>query len=184
MIYLYKKIIKERIMKSNIKGFMLFCLLFTFALSLFNHIDLYATAAPSFTIETIDGDRIRSETLLEKGPLFLEFWNIGCRPCLLFLPHVSDFAQKFPEMTFVAVNTDGPRHVNSAISRVRSSRWAFTTALDGTRDLQRLFGVSSNPHTIIINQSGEIVYNSTGFIAGDETKYESMIIDLLRGNDE
>jgi len=146
---------------------------------------LFSTQAPSFTIETMAGERIRSETLLEKGPIFLEFWNIGCRPCLLFLPHVSEFVTKFPEMTFVAVNTDGPRHVNSALSRVRSSRWAFITALDGTRDLQRLFNVTSNPHTIIINQAGEIVYNNTGFVAGDEVKYMEVITNILQaGNDE
>ena len=141
---------------------------------------LFSVQAPSFTIETMTGERIRSETLLEHGPIFLEFWNIGCRPCLLFLPHVSDFVSKYPGMTFVAVNTDGPRSVNSAISRVRSSRWAFTTAMDGTRDLQRLFGVTSNPHTIIINQAGVIVYNGTGFSAGDEVKFEEIIINLLK----
>ena len=146
---------------------------------------LFSAQAPSFVIETMTGERIRSETLLEKGPIFLEFWNIGCRPCLLFLPHVSEFVGKYPEMTFVAVNTDGPRHVNNATSRVRSSRWAFITALDGTRDLQRLFNVTSNPHTIIINQAGEIVYNGTGFNAGDEAKFEEIIVNILQaGKDE
>jgi hypothetical protein len=45
--------------------------------------------------------------------------------------------------------------------------------------------VTSNPHTIIINQAGEIVYNGTGFNAGDEVKFEEIIIKVLQaGKDE
>jgi thiol-disulfide isomerase/thioredoxin len=140
---------------------------------------LYGAIAPSFSIEDINGNMLRSATLLESGPIFLNFWNKGCRPCLTFLPHLSRFAEEFPEMTFIAISNDPPRARDGALGHVRQNRFSFTTAFDTTRDLQRLFNVSAVPHKIIINQEGQIVYNFIRFLAGDEIEIERIIKETL-----
>ena len=139
---------------------------------------LLGNIAPTFTIEDIHGNELRSTVLLERGPIFLDFWHVGCRPCLAFLPHFSRFAEEFPKMTFIAVSTDPPRTRERALSHVRSNRFKFITAFDSNRELTRLFNVTSVPHKVIINQDGTIAYLSTGFSAGDEEKIRSMILDL------
>ena len=140
---------------------------------------LFSNLAPSFTIETLQGEKIRSEVLLEKGPIFLDFWSTSCRPCLSKLPHVSQLAAKYPEMSFFAISTDSPRHKDSVTRHVRSNRFEFTTGFDGTRDLQRLFNVTAIPRSIIINQAGEIVYDNTGYHAGDEVMLEETVVGVL-----
>ena len=142
---------------------------------------LLSNQAPAFTVETIQGDRIRSEDLLAKGPIFLEFWATSCEPCLKALPFISEFATKYPEMSFVAVSTDSPRNKDNVMRRVRSSRFAFTTGFDGNRTLQSLFNVSVIPRTLIITQSGQIVYDSTGYNPGDEVELEENILKVLQG---
>ena len=140
---------------------------------------VFAAAAPEFTIEPFQGARIRSSALLEKGPIFLTFWADWCVPCKQELPHVSDFVKKFPDISFVAISIDAPRHKEKASTFVRSRRFEFISAYDGdTRTLQRLFNVTNPPHTIIINQAGEIVYNQTSYTAGDEAKYEEILNGL------
>ena len=140
---------------------------------------VWANTALTFTIEDIHGNELRSTALLEKGPIFLDFWHVGCRPCLAFLPHFSRFAEEFPEMTFIAVSTDPPRTRERAMSHVRSNRFRFITAFDSDRELMKLFNVVSVPHKVIINQDGTIVFLSTGFSAGDEKKIEEVIREIL-----
>ena len=143
---------------------------------------IFSSQAPAFTIETIQGDRVRSEDLLTKGPIFLDFWSTSCRPCLQKMPHVSEFADKYPEMSFFAISTDSPRQRDGVIRHVRSNRFHFTTGIDASRDLQRIFNVTTIPRTIIINQSGEIVYDETGYNSGDEVELENVILSVIRGD--
>ena len=145
---------------------------------------LFAAKAPSFTIETLEGDIVRSEALLEKGPIFLDFWSTSCAPCLKALPHFNEFAKKYKDMNFVAVSTDSPRNKNKVVQMVRSNRWVFINGFDSSKELQRLFNVTAIPRTIIINQAGEIVYDSTSFTPGDEKKYEEQIIKVLQAGKE
>ena len=140
---------------------------------------LMGNIAPSFIIEDIHGNELRSAVLLERGPIFLDFWHVGCRPCLAFLPHFSRFAEEYSEMTFIAISTDPPRTRDRALSHVRSNRFRFITAFDSNRELTRLFNVTNVPHKVIIGQDGVIVYLSTGYSAGDETKIEEIIREIL-----
>jgi len=142
---------------------------------------LFSSQAPAFTIETIQGETLRSEDLLAQGPIYIDFWATSCQPCLRKLPFVSGFVSKYPEMTFIAVSTDSPRLRDNVVRQVRSSRYQFTTGFDANRNLQRLFNVSEIPRTIIINQDGQIVYDNTGYNAGDEVGLEDVIISVLRG---
>ena len=140
---------------------------------------VFASQAPSFTFETIQGETIRSDALLEKGPIFLNFWSTSCVPCKNKLPHVSSFAEKYPDMSFLAISTDSPRHRDAVVRLVRSNRYNFTTSIDANRSLQRMFNVSTIPRSVIIDQEGQIVYDSTGYIAGDEEKIEAEIKAVL-----
>ena len=140
---------------------------------------ILVSQAPAFTVETIQGETIRSEALLEKGPIYLDFWSTSCVPCKSKQPFISEFVTKYPDMTFLAVSTDGPRHRDAVVRHVRSNRYSFITGLDSNRNLQRMFNVSSIPRSLIINQNGEIVYDNTGFQAGDEVKIEAEIRAVL-----
>ena len=137
------------------------------------------STAPAFTIETIQNETLRSEALLEKGPIFIEFWATWCNPCVRFLPHVDQFSRNHPEMTFIAVSIDRPRDRDKVLRHARSNRFNFVTGFDGSRDLQRLFNVTSVPRTIMINQAGEIVYDNSGYNSGDEVGLEAKIKEIL-----
>ena len=160
-------------MKNNIKLIMLIIIFATFALH------LSASKLPSFTVETLNAGTLRSEALLEKGPLFIEFWNVSCQPCLRFLPHVSRFAEEFPGITFLAISTDSPRNRSRVQQIIRSNNYQFITGLDPSGDLARTFKVSSVPRTIIADKDGNIVYDGTGYSSGDESKYEEILNKLV-----
>lgn len=142
---------------------------------------LTGSALPSFNIETIQGDILRSDDLLEKGIIYLDFWSTSCQPCLRLLPHISNLVEKYPDVSFIAVSIDSPRNKNNVLRLVRSQKFEFITGFDANKSLQKLFNVTSIPRSIIIDKSGKIVYDHTGFNSGDEKKIEDEIIKALKG---
>ena len=144
---------------------------------------IYGQTAPSFTIEMLDGSRVRSEAILEKGPIFLDFWATWCQPCLRAMPIWSGFAEKYPEMQFYAVSIDRPRDRSKVVNQVRTAKYAFEVGYDPNKEVAGLFNVGDEvPHLFIISQSGEIIFEKKGFNSGDEVKVEEAIIQLLQGN--
>ena len=142
-------------------------------------ISLNAQKAPDFTIETFDGKTIRSSALLEKGPIFLDFWATWCQPCVRSLPHINSFVSKYPNLNVVVVSVDRPRDKDKALNFIRSRKYDFIHAFDGSKDLQNMFNASVPPRSIIINQDGEIIMNSTGYKPGDEEKYIEILDKLF-----
>ena len=136
---------------------------------------------PSFNIETLQGEILKSEDLLKEGIIYLDFWATSCQPCLRLLPHISGFVEKYPDVNFIAVSIDSPRNKNNVSRLVRSQKFEFINGFDSSKALQKLFNVTSIPRSLIIDQSGKIIYDHTGFNAGDEKKIEEAIINALKG---
>ena len=82
-------------------------------------------------------------------------------------------------MNFFAVSIDSPRNKDRVLRLVRSQKYEFTTGFDSTKDLQKIFNVTTVPRTIIIDKSGNIVYDHTGYNSGDEKEIEEKIIKVL-----
>ena len=58
---------------------------------------------------------------------------------------------------------------------VNSSDWEYEIYLDSNSDLKRALGVSSVPHTFLINNEGKIVWQHKGYIDGDEDELYEQI---------
>ena len=55
--------------------------------------------APEFTIRTLDGEELLSETL-EGEVVVLDFWATWCAPCLTEIPHYNEIQKEFEESAF------------------------------------------------------------------------------------
>ena len=62
---------------------------------------------------------------------------------------------------------------------VNSSDWDYEIYLDQNSDLKRAMGVSTVPHTFLINGDGKIVWNHKGYIDGDEEKLYEEIENIV-----
>jgi len=140
---------------------------------------LYAQKAPSFTIELLDGTKLKSENLLEKGPIFIDFWATWCQPCLRSMPKWSDLAEKYPDIQFFGISIDKPRDKAKVVAQVKSAKYAFEVGFDPNKELAGLFNVGDAvPQLFIISQSGEIVFDKKGYTNGDEQKVEEALKKL------
>jgi len=99
----------------------------------------------NFTFEDINGKRVSTEELLKKGPIVLDFWATFCAPCMKSLPAYNKLAEKYPNVTFIAVSSDSPKAKDKVIRTVKSLKLDMITTIDANRSIQKIFNIKEIP---------------------------------------
>ncbi len=131
--------------------------------------------APDFTVELYGSDK--SFTLYEnRGKLtVINFWATWCTPCVAEIPYFNQLAEDRTDVNIIAIHGSSTRDVNAFIE----ANWAghvLTFAQDnieGTTCLtyELLGGKSTWPMTVIVDEEGVVLYNSTqSFHSYDDLK--------------
>ena len=143
-------------------------------------------SAVDFTIRDINGKKVQLKNLLADGPVLLDFWALWCVPCLKEMPELKKIARKYQEsgLTIVAVNQDSPSDQSKVKPFVKQKRFNFVVVLDEDKDLWDQFHVNALPTSILIDQTGHIVYTHTGYKPGDETKIIEALEKLFSRKNE
>lgn len=127
---------------------------------------------PSVNIKTLDGNTINSKNIIKNGkPTLLVFWATCCAPCkneLTTLSKVYDTWQKETKINIVAVSVDLPRYANGVAPFIKNNNWKYDVYLDVDRHLMHAMNANSTPHSFLLNEKGEIIWEKEGFINGDE----------------
>ena len=121
-------------------------------------------AAPALALPQIGpdgklGDRLTLAATRGKITV-LDFWATWCGPCLASMPRLEKLARAHPDVAVVTINLDDP-----VAARAVFDGHGYTMALvadDG--DTSQRYGVSSIPHTVIIDRGGVVreVVRGTG----------------------
>jgi len=137
--------------------------------------------APDFTLKDLKGNKVTLSNMLKDGPILIDFWATWCKSCLHELPLIDQIGDRYRAqgLQIVAISTDGPKTAARVRPFVKSTGYDFTVLLDSQQEVRRLFGGTSTPYTVLISQSGEIVYSHLGYVPGDELKIEAKISELF-----
>jgi thiol-disulfide isomerase/thioredoxin len=112
--------------------------------------------APAFALPRIDptgrpGDRMALAQTRGKVTV-LDFWATWCGPCLAAMPRLEKLARSHPDVAVVAINLD-----DAAAARAVFNEHGYTmTLLVDDDDVRDRYGVSSIPHTVIIDRAGVV----------------------------
>jgi cytochrome c biogenesis protein CcmG/thiol:disulfide interchange protein DsbE len=138
--------------------------------------------AYDFTAEDLDGNKIELKTVLTSGPVLISFWATSCKPCIQELSQVQKFYAEYKKkgVEVIAIDVDGPRSISAVKPKVKGLKWEFPVLLDTNKDIYRKYQVLGIPHTVIVDQSGEIRYTHTTYRAGDEKLIQKKIDELLQ----
>jgi thiol-disulfide isomerase/thioredoxin len=111
--------------------------------------------APAFALHTIGphGELGPTVSLAPGKPAVIDFWASWCNPCLKSLPHLQAFAKAHPEVAVYAISIDD----SPADAREVFDQKGYTLTLladdHATRDR---YGVTSIPHTVIVDKAGNV----------------------------
>ena len=137
--------------------------------------------APDFTLREITGASYKLSE--HRGEIIiLNFWATWCGPCAAELPHLNAIDQTYADrgVNVVAVSIDAARHASAVKAYVKSRRYTFTTLHDRDTAVVAQYNPSKVvPYTAIIDREGRIVQVHTGYAAGDEEMYISLIEEML-----
>ena len=127
---------------------------------------------PSVKVKNLKGSLVNIQTIENDGnPIVISFWATWCKPCKKELNTIAEVYEDWQEETgvkLVAISIDDSRSSSKVKPYVNSSGWEYEVYLDPNRDLARSLGVSTVPHTFLLDGDGNIVWEHRGYIEGDE----------------
>jgi thiol-disulfide isomerase/thioredoxin len=138
---------------------------------------------PEFEIHTFNDQKIRSSDLKGKV-ILLDFWSSNCLPCIALMPKMEKLYSQYKNNSNVAIYCLNPgwESFDIAKSFLENKNLDLPFTYDKDSKTSTLFGVYSNPSTIIIDKNyhlriKHIGYDSSKDIISDFTNY---IEDFLR----
>ena len=136
---------------------------------------------PNLKIRLIDGSDISLNEFYKDGPLLIDFWATWCVPCKKLMKYLNQYHQEYQNEGFkvLMINTDSPRSIGKVKSYIKSQNYKFLVGVDPNKVISKKLNSIVMPTTILINQSGDIVWRHQGYIKGEEIQIKRKIESLL-----
>lgn len=104
-----------------------------------------------FSVKDMTG-RVWDNGSTEGRPLVLNFWYIGCAPCIREMPEISRWTDECPDVNFLAVTYNSADDIKEIID---SHGFRFVQVA-GDKTLWDMFGVTQTPTTVLIGKDGVV----------------------------
>lgn len=139
---------------------------------------------PDMLIKLIDGEQARLSSLLEDGPILVNFWATWCAPCKKEMIFLEEFHKKYSDQGFrvLAISTDSPKSMSKVKSYIRAKKHTFLVGLDPNQEVAKKMNAMVMPTVILIDKDRKVSWYHQGFIPGDENEIETQILKFLNVN--
>jgi thiol-disulfide isomerase/thioredoxin len=117
-------------------------------------------AAPDLIGSDLAGNKVQLSALKGKV-VVLNFWNIGCGPCIAEMPHLNKLVEKYrtnDKVVFLAVTPDRTEKLRSFFSK----RQFDYTVVNNAAVAGESFNINTLPTHIVIDKNGRIIHRSVG----------------------
>ena len=132
--------------------------------------------APDFTLSTLTDTDITLSQLQGK-PVILNFWYIGCQPCIIEMPYLNAASRDYSDkIAMITVNVqDSPDKIKEFFT---GTEQYFIVAMDLDKQAGSAYGVRFVPTTFFIDSNGIVRYYRLGAFP-DEKNLRYSIDKLL-----
>jgi cytochrome c biogenesis protein CcmG/thiol:disulfide interchange protein DsbE len=141
-----------------------------FSLTLFSA--LHGQKIPSVDVKTLNGKTFNTSAISNNGkPIIVSFWATWCKPCVKELSAFHENYIDWKEETgvkVIAISTDDSRSMSRVAPFVNSKGWEFEVYCDPNGDFKRAMNVVNVPHTFLVDGAGNIVWQHSSYVEGDE----------------
>ena len=141
-------------------------------------------ALPSVDVITVTEERFNITDLENNGkPIVISFWATWCKPCKKELNTIAEVYEDWQDETgvnLVAISIDDSKTKAKVVPYVNASEWDYEVYIDKNGDLKRAMGISTVPHTFLLNSKKEIVWQHKGYVDGDEDELLEQIKKLAQ----
>jgi len=134
--------------------------------------------APDFTLRDLDGREVRLSSFAGNKVVLLAFWSLRCGACLQEVPFLEQIhtAYRAKGVAVLSVVTDGVgAGETGAIIKEVGAALTYPVLVDPDFTVSDTFTNFVVPYTLVIDRSGVIRYQHTGFETGTQKQYEAAL---------
>ena len=145
-----------------------------------------SSTIPDLKIKLLDGSTTTIHTLVEEGPLMIDFWATWCVPCKKVMKYLDQYHQDYNEQGFkvLMINQDTPRSLSKVKSYVIAQDYQFYVGLDPNKTIAKKLNGMVMPTLILVDKGGKVKWRHQGFIPGEEVEINNQIKLLLENKIE
>lgn len=140
------------------------------------------TELPDVNLKTLEGETVNFADYADNGKITVfSFWATWCIPCKEELNNINEYYADWQEdydMELVAVSIDDQRSTGRVQTYVNGTGWEYTVLLDVNEDLKRALNFQTVPFTMVVDAKGNVVFQHTGYVEGDEYELEDLLSKL------
>ena len=127
---------------------------------------------PKVDLKTLDNNTYNTSNFNNDGkPIVISFWATWCKPCIKELNNIAEVYEDWQDETgvkLIAISVDDSRNMSKVKPKVNALLWDYEVYCDPNGDFKRAMGVGAVPHTFLLDENKEIVYQHTSYKDGDE----------------
>lgn len=147
--------------------------------------------APTFYLTDLSGNdffasRVYGDNAKEPSAVVLSFFATWCVPCRAEVPQLEILSKEFPEIQFYLVSVKDPE--DKILKWLNDLKVELPVLVDKFGNTAKKFNVigesdsgqevASLPSLFIIDKAGTIIYQHTGYKAGDELALKKFLETL------
>jgi thiol-disulfide isomerase/thioredoxin len=133
--------------------------------------------APNFTLKTLDDQEITLSKLKGKVVL-LDFWATWCGPCRESIPHFVQLYKTYRQSGLEVVGMNVDRGDVDTVRRFVKSMDIPYPIIIASDELERNYGITGLPTTILIDKEGNIRQKFMGFTSEISKQMTATVNDL------
>jgi thiol-disulfide isomerase/thioredoxin len=147
---------------------------------IFTFNSVFTQNIPSVQIKNLENKIINTQDLFDGESLvILSFWATWCKPCIKELDayneNITDWAEE-TGVKLIAVSIDNTRSMSRVAPFVNGRGWEnIDFYLDPNEDFKRAMNVINVPHTLLLDGKGNILWQHTSYVEGDEYELYDVI---------
>ena len=146
----------------------------------------YSQEIPQVQLKNLKGKVVNSQDIIENDgkPVMICFFATWCKPCIKELTAFSEAYEDWVDETgvkIIAVSIDDARSTNSVGPFVNARGWDFDVYLDSNGDFKRAMNVNNIPHSFLLDGKGNVAWQHTSYLEGDEAETFQMIKKVAAG---
>jgi cytochrome c biogenesis protein CcmG/thiol:disulfide interchange protein DsbE len=138
---------------------------------------------PGFSMPDVSGREVRlSELVAQQQIIYLDFWATWCGPCLAEMPQLERIYETYRDrgVVVLGISMDDPTTMGTVASYVHRNGLSFPVMIDMDSRVTSIYNSTrSAPYGVLIDRSGKIIDEHSGYSPGDETGLETKIKEHL-----